>query len=67
MAVQDMAPLDQPPWVKTIFKFLPGLRVNLIAFYSTLILAVLSYSLAAGQKGIATRAEAVPVSRSVRF
>lgn len=59
--LQDMAPLDQPPLVTAIFRFLPGLRVNLIAYYSTLILMVLSCSLAAGQKGIAACVEALPV------
>ena len=52
MALQDMAPLDQPPWVKTLFSGLPGLRVNLIAFYSSLILTVLFWSLAASQHAL---------------
>ena len=39
-ALQDMAPIDQPPLVNKFFNGIPGLRVNLIAFYSSIILTV---------------------------
>lgn len=39
-AVQQKGPIDQPPLTKLIFSRIPGVRVNLIAFYSHIILKV---------------------------
>ena len=33
-------PLDQPPWVRKFFGYLPGWRVSLLSFYSTVVFKV---------------------------